>query len=151
MTFLVMYEDITSCKSINTSPLRMAYFLHMGQGFPHHLTVLKNVILHSHVRRVAFITFSRALLLYKITFISPLPVFTPEGTIGLPSVRPSVSLSVSLSVRKKSGSFDNLKTIKARHMKLGMWLGGNVYNMHVQHLDRYLKGQGHTFKWIANR
>ena len=37
------------------------------------------------------------MLFYPI--ISPLPVFTPEGTIGLPSVRPSVSLSVSLSVR----------------------------------------------------
>ena len=32
--------------------------------------------------------------------ISPLPVFTPEGTIGLPSVRQSVSRSVSLSVRQ---------------------------------------------------
>ena len=30
--------------------------------------------------------------------ISPLPVFTPEETIGLPSVRPSVRQSVSLSV-----------------------------------------------------
>jgi len=46
-----------------------------------------------------------------IMLVSPLPVFTPEGTIGLPSVRPSVSLSVCLSVRLKSGSFDNLKTI----------------------------------------
>jgi len=32
--------------------------------------------------------------------ISPLPVFTPEGTIGLPSVRPSVRQSVSQSVRQ---------------------------------------------------
>jgi len=31
--------------------------------------------------------------------VSPLPVFTPEKNIGLPSVRQSVSLSVSLSVR----------------------------------------------------
>jgi len=30
--------------------------------------------------------------------VSPLPVFTPEGTIGLPSVRPSVRPSVSQSV-----------------------------------------------------
>ena len=31
--------------------------------------------------------------------ISPLPVFTPEGTIGLPSVHPSVSQSGRQSVR----------------------------------------------------
>ena len=89
----------------------------------------------------------------NITFISPLPVFTPEGTIGLPSVRPSVrpsvSQSVCLSVRSsvcplKSGSFDNLKTIEARRMKLGIYIGSNVYNMHAQHLGRYLEGQGHS-------
>jgi len=34
-----------------------------------------------------------------VRFISPLPVFTPEGTIGLPSVRPSVRPSVCPSVR----------------------------------------------------
>ena len=34
-----------------------------------------------------------------ILLISPLPVFTPEGTIGLPSVRLSVRLSVCQSVR----------------------------------------------------
>jgi len=46
-------------------------FLHMGQGFPHQLPVLENVILHPHVRRVACddVTISRALLLYKIAFI----------------------------------------------------------------------------------
>ena len=45
-------------------------FLHMGQGFPHQLPVLKNVILHPHVRRVACdeVTIPRALLLYKIAF-----------------------------------------------------------------------------------
>jgi len=46
-------------------------FLHMGQGFPHQLPVLENVILHPHVRRVTCddVTISRALLLYKIAFI----------------------------------------------------------------------------------
>ena len=46
-------------------------FLHMGQGFPHQLPVLENVILHPHVRRVACddVTISRALFLYKIAFI----------------------------------------------------------------------------------
>jgi len=46
-------------------------FLHMGQGFPHQLPVLENVLLHPHVRRVACdeVTISRALLLYKIAFI----------------------------------------------------------------------------------
>jgi len=29
-------------------------------------------------------------------------------------------------------------------MKLGMCIGSNVYNMHVQHLGRYLEGQGHS-------
>ena len=28
-------------------------------------------------------------------------------------------------------------------MKLGMWIGSNVNNMHAQHLGCYLKGQGH--------
>jgi len=43
----------------------------MGQGYPHQLPVLENVILHPHVRRVACdeVTISRALLLYKIAFI----------------------------------------------------------------------------------
>jgi len=81
----------------------------------------------------------------EMVVISPLPVFTPEGTIGLPSVRPSVSLSVRPSACPlKSGSFDNLKTIEARRMKLGMFIGRNVYNMHAHHLGRYLEGQGHS-------
>ena len=46
---------------------------------------------------------------------SPLPVVTPEGTIGFPSVRPSVCQSAS---PLKIWIFDNLKTIKARGMKL---------------------------------
>jgi len=29
-------------------------------------------------------------------------------------------------------------------MKLSMCIGSNVYNMHVQHLGRYLEGQGHS-------
>ena len=79
-------------------------------------------------------------------------MFTPEGTIGLPSVRPSVRLSVRLSVCPlKSGSFDNLKTIEARRMKLGMYIGSNVYNMHAQHLGRYLEGQGHSMTLKQNR
>ena len=43
----------------------------MGQGYPHQLPVLENVILHPHVRRVAWddLTISRALLLYNIAFI----------------------------------------------------------------------------------
>jgi len=47
------------------------YLLYMGQGFPHQLPVLENVILHPHVRRVACddVTISRALLLYQIAFI----------------------------------------------------------------------------------
>ena len=46
-------------------------FLNMGQGFPHQFSVLENVILHPHVRRVACddVTISRVLLLYKIAFI----------------------------------------------------------------------------------
>jgi len=46
-------------------------FLHMGQGLPHQLPVLENVILHPHVRRVACddVTISRALFLYIIAFI----------------------------------------------------------------------------------
>ena len=31
-------------------------------------------------------------------------------------------------------------------MKLGMCIGSNVYNMHVQHLGRYLECQGMTLK-----
>jgi len=84
------------------------------------------------------------------SIISPLPVFTPEGTIGLPSVCQSVSLSVCLSVRLKSGSFDNLITIKARLMKLGMCIGSNVYNIHAQNLSRYLEGQGHSMTLKQN-
>jgi len=71
-----------------------------------------------------------------------------------PSVRSSFSQSVSLSVRLKSGSFDNFKTIKARRMKLGICIGSNVYNvynMHAQHLSRYLKGQGHIMTLKQNR
>ena len=49
-----------------------------------------------------------------LTVISPLPVFTPEGTIGLPSVRlsvrPSVSLSVCLSVCLSAENLDPLIT-----------------------------------------
>ena len=43
----------------------------MGQGFPHQLLVLENVILHPHVRRVACddVKISRALLLYKTAFV----------------------------------------------------------------------------------
>jgi len=43
------------------------------------------------------------------SLISSLPVFTPDGTIGLPSVRPSVRLSAK--------NLDNFKTIKARRMQ----------------------------------
>jgi len=38
-------------------------------------------------------------MLNDVSVISPLPVFTPVGTIGLQSVRPSVSLSVRLSAK----------------------------------------------------
>jgi len=100
-------------------------------------------------------TRTRMMVSGRQTLVSPLPVFTPEGTIGLPSSRPSVCLSVrpsvSLSVRLKSGSFDILKTIKARLMKLGMCIGSNVYNMHTQHLSRYLEGQGHSMTLKQNR
>jgi len=53
-------------------------------------------------------------------------------SIGLLYVRPSVSQSVS-----------QLKTIKARSIKLGTRIGSNVYNMHAQNLGCYLEGQGH--------
>jgi len=36
-------------------------------------------------------------------------------------------------------------------MKLGMNIGSNVYNMHVQHLGRYLEGQGHSMTLKQNR
>ena len=29
-------------------------------------------------------------------------------------------------------------------MKLGTYIGSNVYNMHAQHLGRYLEGQCHS-------
>jgi len=29
-------------------------------------------------------------------------------------------------------------------MKLGRWIGSNVYNTDAQHLGRYLEGQGHS-------
>jgi len=29
-------------------------------------------------------------------------------------------------------------------MKLGMYIGSNVYKMHAQYLSRYLEGQGHS-------
>jgi len=38
-------------------------------------------------------------LVFELVLISPLPVFTPEGTIGLPSVSQSVCQSVSLSAK----------------------------------------------------
>jgi len=54
-----------------SASLNKSNFLHMGQGFPHQLPVLENVILHPHVRRVACddVTNYCALLLYKIAFI----------------------------------------------------------------------------------
>ena len=42
----------------------------------------------------------------NLYFISPLPVFTPEGTIGLPSVRPSVCQSVCPSVCLSAKNLD---------------------------------------------
>jgi len=36
-------------------------------------------------------------------------------------------------------------------MKLGTWIGSNVYNMHAQHLGRYLEGQGHSMILQQNR
>ena len=46
-------------------------FAYIGQGFPHQLPVLDNVILHPYVKRVACddVAISRALILYKIAFI----------------------------------------------------------------------------------
>jgi len=35
-------------------------------------------------------------------------------------------------------------------MKLGMCIGSNVYNMHMQHLSRYLEGQGHSMTLKQN-
>ena len=35
-------------------------------------------------------------------------------------------------------------------MKLGMYIGSNVYNMHA-HLGRYLEGQGHSMTLKKNR
>jgi len=36
-------------------------------------------------------------------------------------------------------------------MKLGMCIGSNVYNMHMQHLSCYLEGQGHSMTLHQNR
>ena len=36
-------------------------------------------------------------------------------------------------------------------MKLGMYIGSNVYNMHAQHLGHYLEGQGHSMTLKQNR
>ena len=36
-------------------------------------------------------------------------------------------------------------------MKLGMFIGSNVYNMHAQDLGRYLEGQGHSMTLKQNR
>jgi len=36
-------------------------------------------------------------------------------------------------------------------MKLGMCIGSNVYNIHSQHLGRYLEGQGHSMTLKQNR
>ena len=91
------------------------------------------------------VLFKERINIFIHIIISPLPVWTPEGTIGLPSVRPSVSPSVC---PLKNGSFDNLKTINVRRMKLGMCIGSNMYNMHAQHLSRYLKGQCHIVRPI---
>jgi len=35
-------------------------------------------------------------------------------------------------------------------MKLGMYIGSNVYNMHAQNLGRYLEGQGHSMTLKQN-
>jgi len=35
-------------------------------------------------------------------------------------------------------------------MKLGMCIGSNVYNMHMQHLSRFLEGQGHSMTMKQN-
>jgi len=109
------------------------------------LYFLSRIVLH-----VSFKPQLNSLFYYEelSNIISLLPVFTPDGTIGLPSVRPSVRLSVCQSVSPsvcplKYWSFDNLKTIKARQMKHGTWIGSNVYNMHAHHLGRYLEGQDH--------
>jgi len=37
------------------------------------------------------------------------------------------------------------------HMKLGMCIGSNVYNMHAQNLSRYLDGQGQSMTLKQNR
>ena len=31
-------------------------------------------------------------------------------------------------------------------MKLGRWIGSNVYNMHAEFLGRYIEGQGHSMQ-----
>jgi len=36
-------------------------------------------------------------------------------------------------------------------MKLGMCIGSNVHNMHMQQLGRYLEGQGHSMTLMQNR
>jgi len=35
-------------------------------------------------------------------------------------------------------------------MKLCMCIGSNVYNMHAQHLSRYIEGQGHSMTLKQN-
>jgi len=43
-----------------------------------------------------------------------------------------------------------VKTIKARRMKLCTCIGSNVYNMHAQNEGRYLEGQGHSMTLKQN-
>jgi hypothetical protein len=56
--------------------------------------------------------------------------FNRKGTLGLPSVRLSVPLSVLQSVHK-TGSRDNAKSTKNIFMKLDIWIDGSMEIMHI--------------------
>jgi len=60
--------------------------------------VLKRAIAYIGDKKYCYLLGIYVITLVKICLISPLPVFTLEGTIGLSSVRPSVCLSVRPSV-----------------------------------------------------
>jgi len=68
---LILRKCVAYYHNLFTARNTVNSFLHMGQGFPHQLPELENVILHPHVRRVACddVTIPCALLLYKIAFI----------------------------------------------------------------------------------
>jgi len=94
-----------------------------------------------------FVSWSYTVTFGSETELDIVDLLVPYQCSHRPSVRHCVSQSVSLSAHQSvilSGSFDNLKTIKARRMTLGTWKCNNVYNIHAQHLGRNI--EGHSLK-----